>query len=245
MLWVGTVLFLAVVGIITAMNQAVVPPQTRTEPDAPSPLLSQRRFELHWICWLCFLLAELSAIAFTYAQPGVGFFGSYGVQVSSLGASLFPVVAKYAAALQPPLSPTELFRVQSIVSVFMLAALPCVVAGARASLVMSDSDWRRHFEWSRQKRPSNLLVIGTVSFAILVMVMGFFGWLGSPEPANFDQMNKGCMYQASCYARGDDLLIFAAGGVKIVAVFGGPLGAILMVIANRVLVEADSSDKKD
>jgi hypothetical protein len=242
MVWTGTVLFFAFLGIMTAMIQAAGPPQARTDPDPTSPLLIQRRLELRWICWLSFLLAELSAIAFTYAQPAVGFFGSYGVLVSSLGANLFPVVAKYATALQPPLSPTALFRVQSIVSIFMLAALPCVVAGARAALVMSDADWRRHFASSKQKRPSNLLVIGMVPFAILVMLMGFFGWLGFDEPTNFDRTSeKGCMYQAFCYARGDDLLIFAAGGITIVAVFGFPLGAILAVIANGVLVEVDES----
>jgi len=246
MLWVGTVLFFAFLGIMVALVKSVGPVRTKAEPDPISPLLAKRRLQAAWICGLSFLIAELSAIAFTYAEPGVGLFGAYGVLASSLGANLFPVVAKYATALQPPLSPTALFRVQSIVSIFMLAAIPCIIASVRSALVMSDTDWRRHFESTSQRRPSDIVVMLAVPFAIFAMTTGFFGWFEFGAPAEFERMTaKKCIMQAICYTRGDDLLIFVAGGMKTFVVFGFPLGAIVLVIANGVLAQANSKTQKN
>lgn len=233
MLWVGVVLFFAFLGVMATVIKTIGPTQTKIEPDPTSPLLRRRRLEQAWICGVTLVLAEFSAIAFTYAEPKVGPIGSYGTLVSSLGANLFPVVAKYATALQPPLPSTQLFRVQSIVSIFMLAVIPCFIAFIRSFLAMSDSDWRLHFESTNGKRPSDFLAIGMILFAIVTTAVFFFGWFEFEEPI------KKCIIQATCYARGDDLLIFAAAGMKAVAVFGFPLGAIGMVMANRTLAQAN------
>lgn len=81
-----------------------------------------------------------------------------------------------------------------------------------------------------------------VPFCILAMATGLFGWFEFNEPTDADRMTtKKCIMQAICYARGDDLLIFVAGGMKVLTVFGFPLGAIAIVIANRVLAQTNAT----
>jgi hypothetical protein len=131
MMWLGVVLFFAFLGAMITLITAIGPPSSKHE---PGPVVKRQRSRQALVWGLSFLVAELSAIAFTHAEPGVGPVGSYGLLVSSVGANLFPVVAKYATAMQPPLSPTSLFRVQSIVSIFMLAGIPCLIARVRTSV---------------------------------------------------------------------------------------------------------------
>jgi hypothetical protein len=242
-LWVGVILFFAFLGAMSTVIKAIGPPQIEP-PSAPTnPMLVQQA----WVCGLSFLFAELSAIGFTYAEPGAGLLGSHGLLVSSLGANLFPVVAKYATAMQPPLSPPSLFRVQSIISIFLLAAIPCFMVSLWMTLTISDADWRKQFGSTRQKRPSDLFVMLVVPFCILAMATGLFGWFEFNEPTDADRMTtKKCIMQAICYARGDDLLIFVAGGMKVLTVFGFPLVAIAIVIANRVLAQTnETQNSKD
>lgn len=236
MLWVGIILFFAFFGAMKTAIKAIGPPQVEPAPAPTNPMLGQRRVQQAWICGLTFLLAELSAIAFTYAEPGVGTIGSYGVLVSSLGTNLFPVIAKYATAMQPPLSPASLFRVQSIVSIFLLAAVPFFVAFMRVFLAMSDSDWRQHFESNHQRRPSDFFVVVGIPFCLLIAGTALFGGFEFSELSKFDQMTAPrCLLMATCYARGDDLLMFAAAFIKAFVAFGAPLGVIVLVAANRLL----------
>jgi hypothetical protein len=106
----------------------------------------------------------------------------------------------------------------------------------RFYLAMSDSELREVFESSGQKRPSDLFVVVGAPFALLMAGTALFGGFEFNEPSKFDHMtSKKCLMAAICYARGDDLLIFAAASLKLIVVFGMPLGTIAVVGANMTL----------
>ncbi|MDW6020719.1 hypothetical protein SAZ10_02975 [Mesorhizobium sp. BAC0120] len=230
--WTGAILFFAFIVIVGSLVRNATSPESLPGPDF-------RRYQPFFMLavGLSFLAAELLAIAFTYAESGVGLAGRAGVVISQIGSTHIPVVSKYATAMEPPLSPTSLFRVQSIVTVFMIAGLLTSIAYILLYWKMSVSERLQLYQWGRQKRPSNALVFGSFTFALLMALAAIFGGseFGEPTP-------KFCLVQAVCYARGDDLLVFAAALAKVVAVFGFPLGAFALYDANRVLPDSNSAN---
>jgi hypothetical protein len=230
MTWVGAVLFFAFGGAMASLASRAAPPSATQE---PGPYVSRYRLPFQAVLGLSFLIAELFAIAVTYAEPGIGIGGGLGLYVSKLGATLFPVVAKYATAIEPPLSPDALFRAQAIVSIFMLAGIPSFIAFAAYFLGVPDSERRNLHAANPTKSPSGTLVIFGGAFVLFIGASAFFGW------GEFDDepVTKawGYILEAKCYARGDDLLIFAAALSKAAAVFGSPLAALVVADANRIL----------
>ncbi|TPL03393.1 MULTISPECIES: hypothetical protein [unclassified Mesorhizobium] len=179
-----------------------------------------------------FLIAGAFSTSITYAQPGVGFVGELGLVLSQKAASLIPVVAKYATNMDPPLSPEVLFKTQSIVASFMLAGFLNLAAYA-VYLVRMPKAERTEIYTSRQlKRHSVLFVCFSTVFAVYVALAAYWGF------DEFEAAPKAkwwCAMQASCYARGDDLTIFAAALLKVLALLVFPLGAAVLIDASRLL----------
>jgi hypothetical protein len=155
MTWVGAILFLGFISTIAtlALNAS------GKNRDTQGPYMRRYRFPFLATVSFSFLTAELLAIAITHTEPGVGVVGGLGVLLSKVGATLFPVVGKYATAIEPPLSPDALFRVQAIVSAFMLAGIPSFVACAAYFLGMPESERRNLYAANHRKRPSEIVVI--------------------------------------------------------------------------------------
>lgn len=182
------------------------------------------------IAAVSFLIAGLFAIAITYATPGVGLTGELGLALSQKAAVFLPVVARYATAMDPPLSAEALFRVQSIVSAFMLAGVPSIVAYAIYLVRMPKADRLKLYEARQVERHSQAFLWFAAAFAIYVALANYAGF------SEFDRHEaKWCILQASCYARGDDLTIFLAALLKVLGFFGFPLGAFLLVDSSRLL----------
>jgi hypothetical protein len=182
------------------------------------------RFYLAGAVGITFLVATLVAVAVTYAQPGVGLVGDLELLISNLGSLVFPVVAKYATAMQPPLPVETLFKVQAIVSIFLLAGAATACAWVAYFFTMPEIKRKQMHLRSRQRKPSAALIFAGVPFGLLMASMAFFGW---SEFASITR--KGCLIHAVCYAHGSDLMIMIAAGGKALVVFGFPLGCLGLV----------------
>lgn len=227
--WMVSVLLLGFASLIAGFTVKTIARQ----PPSPTNVHTARyRPMLATTFGVCTTAAILLSTAFTYAEPGEGTLGNLASLVSDVGSWLFPVVARYATDLQPPLSPVRLLQVQSIVSIVLLASLPCLVAYAVCFFFMSPAERRSLFENGGRERPSDLVVFAAVPFGLYVGASSYFGWSEFEPIAEIGR--KGCIINATCYAHGDDLLILAAAGTKLVAIIVFPLGALVTVMANRV-----------
>lgn len=231
MTWVGAILFLAFIGLMGSLAANASPASVKWE---PGPYARRYRFAFLAVVSFSFLIAELFAIAITYAEPSIGIVGRSGVFISGIGATFFPVIGKLATAIEPPLSPDVLFRVQSILSTFMLASIPSSIAFVAYFLGMPDTERRDLHAASPRKRPSDAVVLWCGALALLVPPIAIFGWLDFGS-----RPTDKCIMQASCFAGGDDLLLFAATSMKVCLAFGFPLGALMLADANRILPKPD------
>jgi hypothetical protein len=230
--WVGFILFFAFIGGIANLAYRASPAAVTWQ---PGPYARRYRFVFLAVVGFSFLTAELLAIAITYSEPGIGIVGRSRDFISGIGATLFPVIGKLATAIEPPLPPDVLFRVQAIMSTFMLASIPSLIAAAAYFLGMPDTERRDLHAASPRKRPSDAMVLLCAAFALAMSPAAIFGWLDfSSHPTDK------CLMRASCYARGDDLLIFVAASMKVLA-FALPLGALMLADANRILPRPDAN----
>lgn len=179
---------------------------------------------------LAFLFAELNAIMFSHAEPGVGFFGKFGLILSQIGSLLFPVVGRYASELGSTISLQALFRTQAIVSIFLLAGVLSTAAIAISLFRMADADRRLLYQQNPRKPPSNTSIAFIIPFAIFVALSGYFGWGEFGEPTE-----KFCLIEAACFASRDDLTILTASLLKCMGIFGFLLGAFILVDSKRLL----------
>jgi hypothetical protein len=225
--WTGVLLFLAFVSVVKRVARTQSP-----EPQVTfGPYVHRNLPYLGAIVRVSFLIAGLFATAITYADPGIGAVGELGLALSQITAILFPAVAKYATAMNPPLSTEALFKVQSIVSVFILAGIPSFFAYAIYLFRMPKTERLKTYESRQVKRHSvGFLLFGTV-FAIYVALASYAGFFEFGR----SETKWWCILQASCYARGDDLTIFAAALLKVCGLFGFLLGAFVLVDASRLL----------
>lgn len=228
--WLITVLLLGFAGLMGGLIAKAAP----KSPPISADLHSTRYGPfLAGTLAVCALTAIFSSIAFTYAEPDNGFLGDLASLVSYLGSHTFPVIARYATDLQPPLPAARLLQVQSIMSIVLLASLPCFGACAGCWFLISPAERRSLLESSGREHLSEPAVIGVVSFAILMWAGAYFGW--GEFKLRPEAPYKYCPIEAACYAHGNDLLILAAAGMKLVAIIVFPLGALVTVMANRVL----------
>lgn len=233
--WLISVLMLGFGCLIVGLTAKTLAPQ----PPSPLNMRTARHGPMLATTFaMCTTVAILLSIAFTYAEPGKGVLGNLASLVSHFGSWLFPVVARYATDLQPPLSPERLFQVQSIVSIVLLASLPTIGTYVICWLRMSPAERRSLLENGVRERPSDLVVFAVVPFCLFVGASGYFGW-SEFEPIA-DISRKSCIIKATCYAHGDDLLILAAAGTKLVAIVLFPLGALATVLANRASADRET-----
>lgn len=157
------------------------------------------------------LIAEILAIAATYATPERPLLWQASLLLSSFGEIVFPLIGKYATRVTPPLQPEVLYKVQAVTTLFMLAGAVITIAILPHIILMSDSD-QRFLEkvQSRVRGGSNWLTrnpLILVPFAVLIGFDLFFGWFEfDPDPAYLT--HKKCLLKAACYAH-DDLHLIA------------------------------------
>jgi hypothetical protein len=227
MTWVGAILFLAFIGLMGSLAANASPASVKWE---PGPYARRYRPYLGTFMGLIFFLTSLCAIAITYAEPGVGLTGGLGVSLAKIGALLFPLVAKYATSIEPPLSPDTLFRAQAIVSIFLLASILGLAACAAYLLAMPVSERRNIHASTRGVWPDRLVPL-TTAVLLLISASTFFGWSEFDQPLT----NQKCVLHSACYTRGDDLGIIAAAVLRVVVIIAMPVGAFLLFDANRLL----------
>lgn len=231
--WAATILFFGFVCFSIALN---------TKASSKLPPSRVHRYGPYLLALTVFwvLITTLSSIAFTYAEPGKGFVGNLGSLVVHLGSRALPIVARYATDLQPPLPPERLFQLQSIVSVVLITGILYSGAYSIVMFLLSPSERceLRALAANTGPRLHDLTVIAAVLFSLLISLSAYFGW-GEFEP--LDQFSrKHCAINATCYARGDDLVILAAAGMKLVAIVLFPLGALVAVWANGQIEKMES-----
>lgn len=227
MTWSGMLAFLAFVSAIVWVGQA-----RKSGPQVVFGSYVDRNLpRVGSILGASFLIAGVFATAITYAEPGIGLIGELGLLLSQKAATLLPVVAKYATAMDPPLSSEALFKVQSIVSAFMLAGIPSFVAYATYLARMPKADRLKLYESRHVERHSKVFLLFAAAFAIYVALASYAGSFEFDRP----EAKWWCILQASCYARGDDLTIFAAGLLKVFGSYGFILGAFLLVDSSLLL----------
>ncbi|MGX5802360.1 hypothetical protein ACWGS9_14030 [Bradyrhizobium sp. Arg314] len=225
--WAGFVLLMAFVSLAIAAAKARNP-RSRV---VLGPYVQRNFRYLSTVFAASFLIAGGLAIATTYAQPGVGFIGELGLMLSKKAASLVPVVAKYETAMDPPLSSEALFKVQSIVTAFLLAGTLSFACYAVYLVRMPRAERIAIYASRQVTRHSAAFLCFCSAFAVYVSFAAFAGFFEF-EAA---KAKWWCALQASCYARGDDLTIIAAAMLKVFAVFGFPFGAAVLVDSARLL----------
>jgi len=178
-----------------------------------------------------FTIAELLAVAFTYARPDDGALGEVAEAAVVIGSAVFPAIEKYAIFVEPPLPPELLLRAQSITAVFFLAS----VCGLIASLVYFSQmpfDERMEAQKNSRQPKSEFVVVLCCAAALCAMAIVFFGWTDySPDPARTRRRFMGCLMKPHCFARNSDIIVLLSASFKAMVLFGFSVGALIMVCA--------------
>ncbi|RVC42926.1 MAG: hypothetical protein EOS54_29055 [Mesorhizobium sp.] len=227
MAWTGMLVLLAFVSVTITVARTRHP-----DPQAVVGPYVRRNFPyVSAIAGVSLLIAGIFAMAITYATPGIGLVGELGLTFSQRTAIWVPVVAKYATAMTPPLSAEALFKVQSIVSGFMLAGMTSFVAYAIYFVRMPKVERIKIYQSSQVRGHSTAFLLFGSAFGFYVALASYAGFFEFDRPS----AKWWCILQASCYARSDDLTIFAAALLKIFGSFGFALAAFLFIDSSRLL----------
>jgi uncharacterized membrane protein len=222
MIWIGAVAFLGFLGLIGALADMA---SGRTQ-NAPIPRLRHQRY-VGLVVGISFLSAQFCAIMFTHLDEGPDLIRNLGYLLSAAGSGLFPVIGRYAEDLS--LSPQALLRAQSIVSAFLLAGFLSAAALVFSLFRTPDIERRLFWERNRPNPPPPALIVVSLPFVILIALSAYFGW------GEFDgQSADRCFIKAACYTHGDDLTLMTAALAKTFAVFGFPLGALVLLDTLRL-----------
>lgn len=221
-IWVGSVLFLAFLS--ASAGSAAISSPSRTEWSS-GPYEGRYVPYVNALAGISFLAAELVAIGLTYAEPDKGILGPTGRVLSEIGATLFPVIARYETSMDPPLSPLFLFRTQSIVSVFLLAGLVTFFAYAAYWIRMPRQERRNVL-----RRGSHRPLSGGVA---VLCCLGAGAWLAAIF-FGFGEFklteSKFCLIQAPCYLFGGDLVVFTAALAKSLPLACSALFILMVVL---------------
>lgn len=225
--WFGAVVFFAFIVLFAVLSTRAHPGSDRK----PGPFAQRYGGYLSVFIFATLFFGELLAIALTYGEPGQGFIGQIGSILSALGSYLFPVVAKYANSIQPPLSDRSIFRAQSIITCFIFAGLISSILIFIYYVAMPKNEMIERLNAGGRKRPNALTAVACILFAILTSLSAYFGI------DEFQTKTEHCWLNAACYTAGDDLTLFWAAVGKIVMMFFFPLGGLAMLVARRTLPE--------
>ncbi|MER9349285.1 hypothetical protein [Mesorhizobium sp. M7A.F.Ca.US.010.02.1.1] len=225
--WFGAVIFFGFIGLFAVLSTRAYPGTDRK----PGPFARRYGGYLCVFIFATFLSGESLAIALTYGEPDQGFIGEIGSILSALGSYLFPVVAKYANSIQPPLSDKSIFRAQSIITCFLFAGFISSISIFIYYVAMPKNEITERLNAGGRKRPNTLTAFAGVIFGILTSLSAYFGI------DEFQTKTEHCWLNAACYTAGDDLTLFWAAVGKIVMMFFFPLGGLAMLVARRTLPE--------
>jgi hypothetical protein len=174
------------------------------------------------------LVAEILAVVATYATPDNELLWQFSTLISYLGEMVFPLIAKYATYIQPPLPPEVLYKTQAVMTLFLLGGavwailfIPYLISLSREDFRLLDKIQARRNSWLAR----NPLLI--VPFGILLGLACFLGWYDfDADPAYLSHSR--CYFKAACYAH-DDLLLIANGYFRIFGSYGFWLGSLIML----------------
>ncbi|WP_208866593.1 hypothetical protein [Mesorhizobium sanjuanii] len=225
--WFGVVIFFAFLALFAVVS-------TRAQPVSNyKPGLFAQRYGGYLSTFIVAILlfAEALAIALTYAEPNQGVIGHVGSMLSAAGSNLFPVVAKYATSVQPPLSGQYTFRAQSIITCFLFAGLISSLVTLAYYVAMPRNEITERLNSGKRERPNSIFTFASVSFGILMSLSAYFGF------DEFQTTTDHCWLNAACYTAGDDLTLFWGAAGKVMMMFVFPLGGLAILATRRALPE--------
>ncbi|MFZ5672042.1 MAG: hypothetical protein ACOZAM_03660 [Pseudomonadota bacterium] len=234
MLWIGALLMLAFIGFVGHLQVKGDPEiQKYAELQRRGPYLKRYRPAVFAIVLGVLVVAELLAVAATYATPQNPLFLHVTKQIAAGGNEIFPLVGKYATQMTPPLAAEVLYKVQTVTTLFLTAGAIAFLAYAPYILCMPREEARAMQRLQERMRTSKfasspiVMLYILVPFGILVGFALFLGWFEfAPEPAYLTR--KKCLMKAACYAA-DDLHLIAIGFIRMIA-YGSWLGVIIFMM---------------
>ena len=176
------------------------------------------------------LIAEIVAVAATYATPERPLLWQATMLISSIGDAVFPLIGKYATRMEPPLPPEVLYKVQTVTTLFLLAGAIIVIVFAPYALCMPLEESlaiQKAAARFRKDRSATTKLLILAPFGIFCGFAPFLGWFEfDPDPAYVT--HKKCFMKAACYV-GDDLLLLATGYLRVFGSYGFWLASFMFL----------------
>ena len=174
-----------------------------------------------------YVLSVLSlslAIALTYSSPEIGMLGRLGGWAAGIGQYIFPVVTKYETQMQ--LSPSELFRAQSIMTAFLL---PSALNGIIFTLAFLSPGpyWWEALEADPHPLSPSILVFLFPACIVFFLIVYFGAFEFSSSDYSALSGSKGCLLNALCYLRASDLTFFLTAAMESVSIAALPFICVM------------------
>lgn len=180
------------------------------------------------------LLAELLAVAVTYATPDKPLLSRTTIAIAQWGTSVFPLIGKYPTQMTSPLEAQTLFKTQAVMTLFLLAGALNFITLAPYILCMPHEEtvvmhrMQNDLNSSKFLSSSPSVIVALMPFSILMGLAFFLGWLDF-RADSYRSLSFECLATAACYAQ-DDLMLIASGFLRIFASYGFWIGALVSMI---------------
>lgn len=233
-IWISFVLMMVFVGLMAHLRTKSDPELERyAELQRNGPYVRRYRSLAFGVILITLLVAEILAVAATYATPDRPILWHGTELIAHWGEAIFPLVGKYATQMTPPLEPAVLFKVQAAATLFLSAGAVFFITFAPYFFCMPYDERQIQQRVQESASPSRftssiskLLVL--LPIAILMGCAVFFGWFEFDSDAA-DLSRKKCLIEAACYSQ-DDLMLIAAGFLRIFGSYGFWLGGMIGAI---------------
>ncbi len=234
-IWIGFLLTAAFLCFMAHLREQEDPELHKyAELQRNGPYVRRYRPLAFGVILITLLVVEIPAVAATYATPDRPILWHGTELIAQWGEAIFPLIPKYATQITPPLEPQALYKVQAVMTLFLLAGALIFTIYASYIFCMPHDETQIQQRVEQAMTPSRLASSPTAMLLILVpfgVFCGFAMFLGwfefDPQPHYLT--HKKCFMQAGCYVA-DDLLLIATGFARICGAYGFWLGAILFAL---------------
>lgn len=233
--WISFLIMLAVIGVLAHLR-TIDDPQLRADAERQYKSSYLRRYGRPLISFALgiLLITEILAVAATYATPDRPLVWQVTQLIAGFGDALFPLIGKYATQMAPPLPPHVLYKVQTVMTLFLLAGAIIFIPSVLYYICIPHEDALIMQRMADKMRPSRLssspaaILFILVPFSILCGIAFFLGTFEfDPDPEYLTR--KKCFMKATCYAF-DDLFLIATGFMRVAASYGAWLAGIMLTI---------------
>ncbi len=223
--WISTLLIFGFLGVIVHIRT-----KDDVELQQKGPFVRRYRPVAASIILGALMIAEILAVAATYASQDRPLLWRSVRLISSIGDAIFPLVGKYATQMTPPLAIEVLYKVQAVTTLSLAAGALIFIILVPYFLFMPRDEamvlQRIAARSGTNYSPTTKMLI--LPFAILAGFALFLGWFEfKPDPTYLT--HKKCSMKAACYV-GDDLRLIATGFFRIFGGYGFWLGAFMLVV---------------